>query len=49
MSFVKQGNLAHLPKLFLFPNDTCIGKIRPKKVWLQVTLSMLLTRPKHNM
>ena len=35
--------LVHLPKLFLFPNDTCIRKIRCKKVKLWVTLTALLT------
>ena len=35
--------LVCLTKLVLFPNDTCIGKIRSKIDWLWVTLTMVLT------
>ena len=39
---VNTATLAHLPKLYSFPNEIYVGKIRFKNVWFWVTLTMLL-------
>ena len=36
-------SLARLPKLFSFPNNTCISKIKPKMLRFWITFAMLLS------